>query len=78
MDTAIRNLLWDKERKKWLVVLLLSSLGAGFDWSFSYILDFEIFRKPTDMDVWDDSLYLAWNLAWVSDGDPNDMETWEL
>lgn len=44
----------------------------------SYILDFELYRKPTEDDVWNDSLYLAWNLAWINDGDPNDMPTWEL
>ncbi|RMJ25401.1 hypothetical protein PHISP_03718 [Aspergillus sp. HF37] len=43
-----------------------------------YILDFELYRKPTEDDVWNDSLYLAWNLAWINDGDPNDMSTWEL
>lgn len=44
----------------------------------SYILDFEIYRKPVDEDTWDDSLYLSWGLAWVDEGDPDDMSTWEL
>lgn len=44
----------------------------------SYILDFELYRKPTDEDVWDEALYVAWNLAWANEGDPTDMSTWEL
>lgn len=44
----------------------------------SYIIDFELSRKATAEDTWSDSLYLAWDLAWLNDGDPNDISTWEL
>lgn len=78
LDTGIRNLLWDKERMKWYVLY-------QYVWGYvsnpvvrSYILDFELYRKPTDEDVWDDTLYIAWNLAWANEGDPTDMSTWEL
>lgn len=46
--------------------------------SNSYILDFELYRKPKEEDVWEESLYLAWNLAYLNSGDPNDMSTWDL
>lgn len=80
LDTALRNLLWDAEKKKWFVSPFSISLiiTTNQPHSDSYILDFEFYRKPTEEDTWKDSHYLAWDLAYLNQGDPNDTSTWDL
>ncbi|KAH8811666.1 hypothetical protein F5884DRAFT_855005 [Xylogone sp. PMI_703] len=43
-----------------------------------YIIDFEIWQRPTEKHAWCDGLYIAWNLAMVCGGNSADMSTWEL
>ncbi|KAL1979309.1 hypothetical protein VTN96DRAFT_6229 [Rasamsonia emersonii] len=43
-----------------------------------YIVDWEEWSEATDEDVWRDTQYIAWNLAWVRSHNYNDMSTWTL
>lgn len=44
----------------------------------SYLVDWEWWRESTDKDVWRDTQYILWNLAYDPHGDCDDMSTWEL
>lgn len=78
VDSGDRNLLWDREEKKWCellvcqccyIVLILYLMA-------SYITEFEHYSKASPREVWRDSLYIAWNLAIYSGLNLDDMSEW--
>ncbi|KAL1998286.1 hypothetical protein VTN02DRAFT_6464 [Thermoascus thermophilus] len=44
-----------------------------------YLIDFEVYRRPTQRSIWRNHLYITWNLAQADfDADQDDMCTWQL
>jgi hypothetical protein len=43
-----------------------------------YIVDWDDWRESTDKDVWQNTEYISWNLAWVRSHNYDDMSTWTL